>query len=129
MVVYDVTNRESFKAVDHWMAEAEKFASMNTIKMLVGNRCHAHEERKVTIEEGREVAARYNIQFFETSVENSINVVEAFQALSKEMKDKVDLMKAVGGVKTCTVPFYNVAGSVALKGSSMARGKRMSGCC
>ena len=94
IVVYDVTDKESFRAVDNWMADVEKFASESAIRMLVGNKCDAEDKRKVTVDEGRELAARYNIKFLETSAKNSSNVGEAFQTLSKEIKSKVVPKKA-----------------------------------
>ena len=89
IIVYDVTDKESFRAVDNWMADVEKFASESAIRMLVGNKCDLDDKRKVTFDEGKELAARYNIQFLETSAKNCNNVTEAFQALSKEIKGKV----------------------------------------
>lgn len=100
-MVYDVTDKESLRAVDNWMADVEKFASESAIKILVGNKCDAEDKRKVTFEEGRELASKYNIQFLETSAKNSTNVIEAFQTLSKEIKGKVVPKKTpVAGTRT-----------------------------
>jgi Ras-related protein Rab-1A len=88
-VVYDVTDRESFKAVDNWMAEVEKFASESAIKLFVGNKSDMDDKRKVTYEEGKELAARYNVKFMETSAKNAKNVIDAYQTLAREIKAKV----------------------------------------
>lgn len=106
-MVYDVTDRESFRAVDNWMADVEKFASESAIKILVGNKSDADDKRKVSVEEGKELAARYNIPFLETSAKNSKNVTEAFLTLSKEIKGKVVPKKSsVVGAKT-RIEFFN----------------------
>ncbi len=89
IVVYDVTDKESFRAVDNWMADVDKFASESAIRMIVGNKCDCDDKRKVTYEEGKELAARYNVKFVETSAKTSRAVIEAFQTLSKEIKGKV----------------------------------------
>ena len=89
IVVYDVTDKETFRAVDNWMADVDKFASESAIRMIVGNKCDSDDKRKVTFEEGKELAARYNVKFLETSAKNSKGVIDAFQTLSKEIKAKV----------------------------------------
>jgi GTPase SAR1 family protein len=38
-VTYDITDRESFTAVQTWMGEVEKHASDNISRILVGNKC------------------------------------------------------------------------------------------
>ena len=93
-MVYDVTDKDSFKAVDNWMAEVDKFASESAIKIFVGNKCDADDKRRVTFEEGKELAAHYNVKFIETSAKNSKNVIEAFQTLTKEIKARVLPKKA-----------------------------------
>lgn len=56
IVVYDVTDRETFENVRQWMLEIEKFANDNVCKVLVGNKCDLVEKRKVSREEGEELA-------------------------------------------------------------------------
>ena len=38
IIVYDITDRKSFKEVENWLAEAEKYASEDVSKILVGNK-------------------------------------------------------------------------------------------
>ena len=38
MVTYDITDKESFKAVENWLAEVEKYASEDVSIILVGNK-------------------------------------------------------------------------------------------
>ena len=96
-MVYDVTDKESFKAVDNWMGEVDKFASESAIKIFVGNKCDSDDKRKVTFEEGKDLAAHYNVKFIETSAKISKNVTEAFQTLTKEIKARVLPKKATTG--------------------------------
>jgi len=39
IIVYDVTNRDSFEEVRQWMQEIETFASQNVCRVLLGNKC------------------------------------------------------------------------------------------
>lgn len=81
------------------MAEVEKFASESAIKLFVGNKCDADEKRKVTFEEGKDAAGRYNVKFLETSAKTTKGVQDAFQLLAKEIKSKVLPKKASAVVK------------------------------
>jgi GTPase SAR1 family protein len=53
---------------------------------LVGNKCDLEENRKVSYEEGMELAKHYEIPFLETSAKNSVNVESSFITMSKEIK-------------------------------------------
>lgn len=89
IVVYDITDKESFKNIDNWMNEVEKHASDNVSRILVGNKCDMDESRQVSTDEGKELADQYNIRFMETSAKESANVEEAFTLMTKEIKSRV----------------------------------------
>ena len=61
-MVYDTTDKESFKSIDNWMNEVEKHASDNVSKILVGNKSDLTDQRQVSLEEGKELADHYNIR-------------------------------------------------------------------
>lgn len=56
MVVYDVTDKESFEGVKSWIGEIEKYAQENVIKILVGNKSDMNEQRQVSFQEGQDLA-------------------------------------------------------------------------
>ena len=85
MMVYDITDLESFQNLNSWLIEIEKNASKNVYKILVGNKSDMDKDRKVTFEQGKEFASQYGMLFFETSAKESINVVEAFETMTKEI--------------------------------------------
>lgn len=89
IVVYDVTDKESFKNIDTWMNEVEKHASDNVSRILVGNKCDLTDSRQVSTDEGKELADSNNIRFMETSAKESSNVEEAFTLMTKEIKSRV----------------------------------------
>ena len=104
--MYDVTDKESFRAIENWMGEVEKFASESAIKLFVGNKCDVEDKRKVTFEEGKELAARYNVKFMETSAKNSKNVTDAFQTLAREIRSKVMPKKKTPTGTSCTLQLF-----------------------
>ena len=67
-----------------------RYAQENVKKLLVGNKADLTDKRKVTYEEGMELAKQYKIDFIETSAKNSINVEIAFQNLSKIILEKIN---------------------------------------
>ena len=89
IVTYDITDRESFTAVENWMNEVEKHASDNISRILVGNKSDLEDARQVTFEEGKELAEHYNVRFMETSAKDCKNVDESFTTMTREVKSRV----------------------------------------
>ncbi len=67
-----------------------RYAQENVKKLLVGNKSDIIERRKVTYEEGMELAKQYKIDFIETSAKNSTNIENAFLNLSKNILEKMN---------------------------------------
>ena len=89
IVVYDVTDKDSFKNIDTWMNEIEKHASDNVSRILCGNKSDLEDSRQVSTDEGKELADTYNIRFIESSAKDNSNVEEAFTLMTKEIKSRV----------------------------------------
>ena len=89
ILVYDITDRDSFNNVSNWINESKKFAGNNVVRILVGNKCDLNEGRKVTFKEGSEFAEREGMMFFEASAKAKINIDEIFSELTKGMLEKL----------------------------------------
>jgi len=85
ILVYDITDLDSFNNLNSWLMEIEKNASKNAYKILIGNKSDLENERKVKFSQGKEFAKQYGMKFFETSAKNTTNVIEAFTAITKEI--------------------------------------------
>ena len=85
LVVYDITDRESFEKINFWMENIKNNAPENAKKILVGNKCDLANERQVSYEEGEKKASNYNIKFFESSAKEGTNVKEFFFYLANEI--------------------------------------------
>ena len=76
-LVYDLSWRESFEAIKNWLGFVNQYADKNTIKLvLVGNKSDL--ERKVKTEEGKKLAEKEGMLFFETSAKTSDGVINMF---------------------------------------------------
>lgn len=74
IVVFDVTDQESFNNVKQWLHEIDRYACQNVKKLLVGNKCDLASKRAVSTETAKELADSLGIQYLETSAKNSTNV-------------------------------------------------------
>lgn len=77
LIVYDVTQRESFSKVTWWINETQRSAPSVPF-IIIGNKCDLKTERQVSTQEGRDLAAKHRVQFLETSAKDDINVEDAF---------------------------------------------------
>lgn len=97
IIVYDVTDRQSFQNVEHWLKEIDKYATGNVNKLLVGNKSDLQSKKVVTYDEAKEFADKHGIKFLETSAKNSHNVEQAFQTMATEIKARVKTAAPQGG--------------------------------
>jgi len=53
MLVYDITDKESFDKLGDWLIEVEKNAPSNVYKILIGNKADLDDQREVTYDQGK----------------------------------------------------------------------------
>ena len=70
--------------------------------ILVGNKCDLINERKLSIQEGQNLANQYNIKFFETSTKEGTNVDELFSYIVKEIHQENNPNKNFLESKKCS---------------------------
>ena len=76
-LVYDLTWRESFDAIKSWLGFVNQYTSKDQVKLvLVGNKSDL--ERKVKSEEGKKLAEKEGMLFFETSAKTADGIVDMF---------------------------------------------------
>jgi Ras-related protein Rab-18 len=89
IVVYDVTNKESFDNVDSWLKEANNNSILQgVVFVLVGNKIDLDGERQVPREQGEELAKRKHAIFVETSARTHERVQEPFTLAAKKALER-----------------------------------------
>ena len=89
IVVYDVTDNESFEHVNQWLQEIDRYACEGVNKLLVGNKNDLTPKKAVEYNVAKEFAEQLNIPFLETSAKYSTNVEQAFLTMAKQIKDRM----------------------------------------
>ena len=82
LLVYDITNFDSFKKIDYWNNQIKNYNKNKYSIVLIGNKIDLNNQRVVNFNDGKNLSKRINCKFFETSARNNINVDEVFETIS-----------------------------------------------
>ena len=104
LVVYDISKRETFNNVSDWIEDCRNQSPKTIYMILVGNKSDLEDKREVTKEEGKELADKYGLEFYETSAKTGENVEELFYNSAEEIAKKIsqgyyDLENEACGIK------------------------------
>ncbi len=83
LLVFDVTQSESFQNVPKWFQEVKKNRG-NIPLVLVGNKVDL-PDRKITCEQATELAKKNGVQYLEASAKTGESIEKVFVELSKSM--------------------------------------------
>jgi len=99
VVVYDITNKESFNGAKSWVKELQRRGDPNVVIALAGNKADLHKKRRVETEviairvcgtrkdffqEAKRYAEENGLLYMETSARNSTSVKELFQVIGTQ---------------------------------------------
>jgi small GTP-binding protein len=86
ILIYDVTNYETYENVKNWITQIKDEASQNVVIYLAGNKIDVKEEnRAVKTENGQKIAEEFNLKFYETSAKNGTNINIIFDNLVEDV--------------------------------------------
>ncbi|EGG14837.1 Rab GTPase [Cavenderia fasciculata] len=85
LLVYDITNRQSFQYLGSWLEEIAQMSTPNIVTLLIGNKCDAKERRVVTLEEAQRFAKSNDLIFIETSAKDNTNVEKVFEDAARQV--------------------------------------------
>ncbi|XP_048744936.1 ras-related protein Rab6 isoform X1 [Saccostrea cucullata] len=82
VVVYDITNANSFQQTSKWIDDVRTERGSDVIIMLVGNKTDLSDKRQITTEEGERKAKELSVMFIETSAKAGYNVKQLFRRVA-----------------------------------------------
>jgi small GTP-binding protein len=88
VLVYDVTDKDSFNYVANWKKEIEENCKKGVVVLLIGNKSDIIEKKTVSEEDGRAYAETNGFYFLETSAKLDTNVTEAFNIIVEKAAEK-----------------------------------------
>ena len=84
LIVFDVTDENSFKCISKWVECVDKFAKSNVLRVLVGNKTDLEEKRVISNEVGKKLAEQYGLKYYEISALKIVGLKEMFEDVAKE---------------------------------------------
>uniref|UniRef100_A0A8B9JDZ1 RAB1A, member RAS oncogene family a n=1 Tax=Astyanax mexicanus TaxID=7994 RepID=A0A8B9JDZ1_ASTMX len=109
IVVYDVTDQESFNNVKQWLQEIDRYASESVNKLMVGNKCDLTTKKVVDYTTAKEFADSLGIPFLEASAKNATNVEQAFMTMAAEIKKRMGSGTSGGGADKSNVKIQSTS--------------------
>jgi len=104
LLVYDISNYESFKHVDKWLRQVKDSAEPHLVTLLIGNKSDLEEKRAVKQEEALEYAEKHGMGFIETSAKDDVNIQTAFTKLVTEIYTVLEEQEDDGDNNKVEVP-------------------------
>ncbi|XP_005098025.1 ras-related protein Rab-35 [Aplysia californica] len=94
VLMFDVTKRPSFLHLSNWLTQIQSFSNDDTTIVLVGNKADEDEGREVGTDEALKFAHENDLQYFEASAKDDVNIVNAMEALCTANIERVQRLRA-----------------------------------
>ena len=95
LLIYDITNKNSFDSIPNWMEEISEVKKNDIIYALVGNKIDLEKQRAVSFEEGKKFADENKLLFQEVSAKSGANIgnlfeVQIYENIYNKFKNEFD---------------------------------------
>jgi len=132
LLVYDITDRDSFIKVQTWVKELRKMLGKEVVLAIAGNKCDLERSRVVSIEEAEQYAESVGAKHYSTSAKLNKGLEELFLDVTKRMLANTPAAptsnaSAAGGYQSGAPPQRQASNRIII--SSEAEETKKGGCC
>ena len=86
LLVYDITNKKSFEALqNYWVEQVQESTLNETLMVIVANKSDLFDKEEVDEEEARNYAKTLNAPFFVVSAKSTSSINELFKDIVKNI--------------------------------------------
>ena len=85
ILVYDITDQDSFQKVKNWVKELKRMLGSEIVLTIAGNKIDLENQRTVMEDDAVSYAESVGAHYFETSAKTNENVEEVFTELTRLM--------------------------------------------
>jgi len=82
IIMFDVTDKQSFDNVSNWITQAKVWAGENILIYVIANKCDKIEERVISKKIACKLADEKNVKLIYTSAKTGDNVIEIFDEIT-----------------------------------------------
>ena len=87
ILTFDLTKKSTFNSLEAWLNDISE--NSNEVPVVIfGNKCDLFENYEVENEDAKKFAKDHNLQYFETSAKQNVNVQEGFNSIAKLAYEK-----------------------------------------
>jgi len=83
LLIFDITRSSTFSNVDNWYSSAVKYGLSGIPRILIGNKSHLTNERKIILPMAKHLSKKLNAPYYETSAFTGDNVKEVFYKIAE----------------------------------------------
>ena len=103
LLIYDITKKDSFEKIkNYYINKIEEYCKSSIKVILLGNKTDLKDKRKISREEGMDLAIKNNYIFMESSCKDNYNVSDAFTALVEMTNHERKMDKAIDSFSIIT---------------------------
>ncbi|KFM56558.1 Ras-related protein Rab-6A, partial [Stegodyphus mimosarum] len=83
IVVYDITNLNSFKIIPEWITQIKKFVPDDVLFLILGSHQDLYSSRQVSLNDGLRTAKEFDALFYEVSAKAGDGIKEAMDTFMR----------------------------------------------
>ena len=95
IIVYDITDRNSFAHIKDWLDDVNKYTDDNPLKIIVGNKIDLIKDKQINNNDMKTMTAQTGIEIIECSAKDSIKINDLMEIMTKKLIEKKKKTKVI----------------------------------